>query len=151
MGEEAFGAYLVLRWGDPADVTEYLCHLVRDGFEPVLVSPADMVLPSDMEIEALPPEQGERNLGKGSGPRICRALREHLRTGERRAVVIYGLQLLREGSFRELTDMIDMLYDEACVNHGLVLLFADPAGFTPQELAFLRRETSAIERPEQLP
>ncbi len=68
-----------------------------------------------------------------------------------RAVVIYGLQSLREGPFLELTDMMDRLYDEACVNHGLALLFADPAGFNPQELVFLRRETSAIERPKQLP
>jgi len=94
LGEEAFGAYLVLRWGDPADVTEYLCHLVRDGFEPVLVSPADMVLPLDKEIEALPPEQGERNLGKGAahlpGPEGAPAHRGNEGGGHLWAPVIKG-------------------------------------------------------------
>ena len=75
----------------------------------------------------------------------------HIQKGERRAVVIMDLQVLKHGGgFHGLTDLIGRLYEEACVNRGLLLMFADPAGFTNQEMAFLERETSVIERPEQL-
>jgi len=148
--KEAFGAYLVLK-GNVHSAYEYLRELVRQGFDPLLVSPIGTELPYDPEIEVLEPERAEREVQTENKVQLLRALLAHIQKGERRAVVIMDLQVLKHGGgFHGLTDLIGRLYEEACVNRGLLLMFADPAGFTNQEMAFLERETSVIERPEQL-
>ena len=148
--KEAFGAYLVLK-GNAHSASEYLRELVRQGFDPVLVSPVDAELPADPEIEVLEPERSDREVHTGNKVQLLRALLAHIQKGEKKAVVILDLQVLKQGGgFHDLTDLIGRLYEEACVNRGLILMFADPTGFTNQEMAFLERETSVIERPEQL-
>lgn len=148
--KEAFGAYLVLK-GNPHTVSEYLHVLIGQGFDSLLVSPIGTELPYDPEIEVLEAERAEREVEAGNKLQLLRALLAHLQKGERKAVVILDLQVLKQGGgFHDLTDLIGRLYEEACVNRGLLLMFADPARFTNQEMAFLERETSVIERPEQL-
>jgi hypothetical protein len=148
--KEAFGAYLVLK-GNPFPASEYLRELIRQDFDPLLISPDDAELPSDPEIEVLEPERGNQYLPTDSLLYLLRTMIAHFQRGDRRAVVITDLQVLKGGSsFHELSDFIGRLYEEACVNRGLLLMFADPAGFTHQEMAFLERETSVIDRPEQL-
>lgn len=150
MEKEAFGAYLVLK-GNPYPASDYLRELVRQDFDPLLISPEDSELPSDPEIEVLEPEKADRYVQTDNLLYLLRTLISHLQNGDRRAVVITDLQVLKKGSsFHDLTDFIGRLYEEACVNRGLLLLFADPSGFSHQEMAFLERETSVIERPEQL-
>ncbi len=150
MDKEAFGAYLVLK-GNTYSTSEYLRELIRQDFDPILVSPTDMELPFDPEIEVMEPERGDRELQTGNVLHLMRSLLAHIQNGERKAVVILDLQELKGGSnFHDLTDLIGRLYEEACVNRGLLLLFADPAAFTIQEMAFLERETAVIDRPEQL-
>jgi hypothetical protein len=148
--KQAFGAYLVLK-GNAFAPSDYLHELISQDFEPILVSPTGVELPSDQEIEILEPERADREVETGNKVHLLRTLLAHIQKGERMAVVILDLQVLKQGSgFHDLTDMIGRLYEEACVNRGLLLMFADPAGFTNQEMAFLERETSVIERPEQL-
>jgi len=150
MERDAFGAYLVLK-GNPYPASDYLRELVRQDFDPLLISPEDSELPSDPEIEVLEPEKADRYVQTDNLLYLLRTLIAHLHKGDRRAVVITDLQVLKSGSsFHDLADFIGRLYEEACVNRGLLLLFADPSGFTHQEMAFLERETSVIERPEQL-
>ena len=150
MEKEAFGAYLVLK-GNTYSTSDFLRELIRQDFDPILVSPADAEMPSDPEIEILEPERGDRDLQTGNTLYLLRTLLAHIQKGERRAVVILDLHVLKQGGrFPDLADMIGRLYEEACVNRGLLLMFADPSGFTHQEMAFLERETSVIERPEQL-
>lgn len=150
MEKDAFGAYLVLK-GSPSPTSDFLRELIRQDFEPLLVSPNDEELPPDPEIEVLEPDKGCTDLMPDDLLYLLRMLIAHLQKGERRAVVISGLELLKQGrSFRELTDFIGRLYEEACVNRGLLLLFADTSKFSHQEMAFLERETSVIDRPEQL-
>ena len=148
--KEAFGAYLVLK-GNAFATSDYLRELIRRDFEPILVSPTDIELPSDPEIQILEPERADREVETGNKVHLLRTLLAHIQKGERKAVVILDLQVLKQGSnFHDLTDMMGRLYEEACVNRGLLLMFADPAKFTYQEMAFLERETSLIDRPEQL-
>jgi len=148
--KETFGAYLVLK-DNTHSASEYLRELVRQDFDPILVSPSETELPSDPEIEVLEPERADREVQTGNTVHLLRTLLTHIQKGERKAVVILDLQVLKQGgTFHDLTDMIGRLYEEACVNRGLLLMFADPAGFTNREMAFLERETSVIERPEQL-
>jgi hypothetical protein len=148
--KEAFGAYLVLK-GNAYPASDYLRELIRQDFDPLLISPEDEEPPSDPEIEVLEPEKTDRYVQIESLLYLLRTLIAHLQKGDRKAVVITDLQVLKKGSsFHDLTDFIGRLYEEACVNRGLLLLFADPSGFTHQEMAFLERETSVIERPEQL-
>lgn len=150
MEKETFGAYLVLK-GNPYLASDYVRELIRQDFDPLFISPEDSELPSDPEIEVLEPEKADRYVQTDNLLYLLRTLIAHLQKGDRRAVVITDLQVLKTGSsFHDLSDFIGRLYEEACVNRGLLLLFADPNGFTHQEMAFLERETSVIERPEQL-
>jgi len=137
--------------GGPFAPSDYLRELVRLEFDPLLICLEGSIPPSDADIEVLEPEREEPELATGDLLYLLRTLISHLQEGERKAVVITDLQALkRSGSFKELTGFIGRLDEEACVNHGLLLLFADPSGFTYQEMAFLERETCAIERPGQL-
>ncbi|MHC1709962.1 MAG: hypothetical protein AB9819_06100 [Methanomassiliicoccales archaeon] len=147
---EAFGAYLVLK-GNAFAPSDYLRELIRQDFDPILVSPAELELPPDQEFEILEPERAEREVETGNKVHLLRILMTHIQKGERKAVVILDLHVLKHGSgFPELADLIGRLYEEACVYRGLLLMFADPAEFTHQEMAFLERETSLVERPEQI-
>jgi hypothetical protein len=146
--EEDFGAYLV--WQDDVQVAaDFMKRLVSAGFETILVSPSDVDIPTGDNVEVGEPGREERDL-EDMIP-LQRRLVNHLREGERRAVLIFDLHALKaDGGFHDLTGLIGRLYEEACVNRGLVLLFAGRHGFTSQELAFLERETAVIEGPDDL-
>jgi len=117
----------------------------------VLVSPQDIEFTSDEEVVVLEPEREEKAIFTDSLLKLRKILVNHLREGDRRAVVIYDVYALKnKNDFRDLTDFIGRLYEEACVNRGLVLLFADREEFAHQELAFLEREAAVLECPEDL-
>jgi hypothetical protein len=149
-GREDFGTYLVLnREVDAA--SDFLRYMIREGYDPVLVSPQDCEFISDDEMVILEPDREERAIRTDNLLLLLHSLVNHMRKGEKKVVVFFGLQTLKEGStFRDLTNFIGRLYDEACVSRGLVLLFADPEGFTHRELALLKREMVVLEEPEQL-
>lgn len=131
--------------------TKFMQFLIAEGLDPVLVSPSDVKFPSNANIVVLEPEREDRSIRTNSLLLLLRSLLRHLGKGEGKAVVIFGLHVFKENNeFRDLTNFIGRLYEEACVNRGLVLFFADPKYFTHQEMAFLEREMMVLERPEQL-
>ncbi|NLX47718.1 MAG: hypothetical protein GXY70_06090 [Euryarchaeota archaeon] len=141
---------MVLKGGAFAP-SDFLRELIVQGFDPLLVSPCGQELPYDPGIVVLEPERGDREIRAGDRLHMMRALITHLVKGERKAVVMLDLQVFKEEcTFHDITDLLGRLYEEACVHRGLLLLFADPAGFSDRELAFLEREMPVIERPEQL-
>jgi hypothetical protein len=145
-----FGAYLVLS-GEAEVVKTYIHRLVDEGFDPIMISPTGVGIESDAKITVLEPEREERGIRADSLLLLMRSLTRHLKKGEGKAVIIYGLQVLRQNNeFRDLTNFIGRLYEEACVNRGLVLLFSDPRELSSQELAFLEREATVLENLEQL-
>jgi hypothetical protein len=147
---EDFGAYLVLR-GDVGSASAFLHRLIKEGLDPLLVSPCGVNIPSDTEIVVQEPEGADLSVGDGELVDLLRSIVHHLSEGEKKAVVIFGLQALNESNeFHDLTNFIDRLYEEACVNQGLVIIMADPKCFTRQELAFMTREATVLEGPEQL-
>ncbi len=149
-GLEDFGAYLVLQ-GKVEVAAAFLHRLVEEGLDPMLVSPNDIDISSDDKITVLEPDRANRAIRADGLLLLLSSLTRHLSRGEGKAVIIFGLQALRDSNdFRDLTNFIGRLNDEACVNQGLVLIMADPEKFTRQELAFLERETMVLEGPEQL-
>jgi hypothetical protein len=129
----------------------FMRSILTEEMDPVLVSPNDVKFPSDAKMVVLEPEREDRSIRANSLLLILRPLMKHLGKGEGKAVVIFGLQVFKENNdFRDLTNFIGRLYEEACVNRGLVLFFADPKYFTHQEMAFLEREMVVLEHPEQL-
>jgi hypothetical protein len=147
---EDFGAYLVLR-GEIDSASAFLHRLVEEGLDPILVSPDSIPITSDAEMTVLEPDQEERDIKTDCLITLLRELTYHLRQGEGKAVVICGLKTLREGKeFHDITNFVGRLYEEACVNRGLVLIFADPKDFTKQEMAFLEKEMVLLNEPEQL-
>jgi hypothetical protein len=147
---EDFGAYLVLQRENGSAAT-FLHRLVEEGLDPILVSPDSVPIASDAEMTVLEPDQEEKDIKTDCLITLLRELTYHLRQGEGKAVVICGLKTLREGKeFHDITNFVGRLYEEACVNRGLVLIFADPQDFTKQEMAFLEREIMLLKEPEQL-
>lgn len=145
-----FGAYLILH-GEAGTASAFIHRLVKAGLDPVLVAPETAPIPSDTEMTVLEPEQEDRAIKTDCLITLLRELTRHLRRGEGKAVVIFGLKALREGNeFHDITNFVERLCEEACVNRGLVLMFADPEDFTKQEMAFLEREMVVLEEPEQL-
>ncbi|HUT27458.1 MAG TPA: DUF835 domain-containing protein [Methanomassiliicoccales archaeon] len=150
VGKEEFGAFLIIQ-EEVNVVSTFLHRLVEEGLDTVLVSPQDVDITSDADITILEPDRENRAIRTDGLVFLLRHLTSHLRRGEGKAVVIFGFQEFKQGNdFYDLTNFIGRLYEEACVNRGIVLIFTDPRSFTQQELAFLERETIVLESPEQL-
>jgi len=132
-------------------ISIFLHRLVEEGLDTVLVSSHDIDISSDADITILEPDLENRAIRIDGLVFLLRHLTHHLRTGEGKAVVIFGFQEFKQGNdFHDITNFIGRLYEEACVNRGIVLIFTDPKSFTHQELAFMERETTVLNGPDQL-
>jgi len=150
LADGEFGAYLV--WHQDIDTaSEFMRRLVGRGYDPVLVAPSEIEFPSDDEMLVMEPEREDKAIRTEALIPLLRHLVNHLKNGTSKAVIIFDLNTLKQGSgFHDLSGFIGRLYEEACVNQGLVLYFANRNDFTSQELAFLERETSVLGGPNDL-